>query len=297
MARIEATAPASSANLGPGFDALALALDLENRFSVETGEDGTSYTGVGGAELQPPGRDLFRVAFDAAFREQDLEPPTFALRSEVRIWPASGLGSSASAIAAGLAAANLLLASPLGPEQQLDLATRLDGHPDNVSAALFGGVTLATRDSFGMLWRRLPPPDLRAVVWRPAGRRLTEETRLRLPTHVSRPDAVQSMAHAALLFHAFSTGDWALLSRAVRGDRLHEPWRFPEIPGAASARERALGAGALTCTLSGSGPAVLALVRPEDAGRVEAALRTESHGATEVSTFALAERGAEARRI
>lgn len=277
MPRIEASAPASTANLGPGFDALAAALDLRNRFILQTGRRGSERTGIAAPELVQPRRDLFRRAFRAAHRQRGERPPEFSLRAEVAVPPGSGLGSSASAIAAGIAAANLLLRQPLDDAQALRLAAQLDGHPDNVAAALFGGVTLAVVDGETAIWRRVAAPRLRAVIWLPALRRRTREVRRELPPRVTRGDAVHSLAHAALVFHGFATRDWDLVALASQ-DRLHEPYRVPAIPGALQARAAAAAAGAVGTTLSGSGPAVLAICQEDAADAVADALRAVRSG-------------------
>lgn len=296
MTRIEASAPASTANLGPGFDALAAALELRNRFVLETGRAGTERTGIAAPELGQPGRDLFRRAFRAAFRERGERAPEFSLCTEVAIPVGSGLGSSASAIAAGISAANLLLREPLEPAGALRLACRLDGHPDNVAAALFGGVTLAGVDGARVIWRRLPAPPLRAVVWLPDLRRSTRAVRRELPRRVPRADAVHSLAHAALVFHGFAAHDWELVGQASM-DRLHEPHRLPRIPGALQARAAASAAGAISVTLSGSGPAVLALCQEHTADTVADAMRQvrAGDGPVEVRVLGFTGRGARAR--
>jgi homoserine kinase len=176
----------------------------------------------------------------------------------------------------GLAAGNALLGDPVDREGLLDLAAEAEGHPDNVAAALLGGLTVACRAGSRVLAIRLAvPPDLRWVVLVPELEGSTREARAVLPEAVPRADAVFNLQRLALLLAALGGSDARLLAAGME-DRLHQPYRQALFPWLAAVMEAALGAGALGCALSGAGPAVLAVARegaPEVARAMEAALR------------------------
>lgn len=257
--RVHVRVPATSANLGPGFDALGLALALHNE--VEAAEaDRVSVRIVGeGAGRLPSGADNVvargvRLAFDAAGR-------TFkgvALTCVNRIPPARGLGSSAAAWVGGLVAGNALLGDPLDRDGLLALAARAEGHPDNVAAALLGGLTVSCADGDRVTAIALPvPADVRWVVLVPAVASSTAEARAVLPDSVPRADAVFNVQRVALLLAALATGRSGLLPAALH-DRLHQPYRRQLFPWMPAVAEAARAAGALGCVLSGAGPSLLA---------------------------------------
>ena len=263
--RVRVRVPATSANLGPGFDALGLALAFYNEVSASEA-DGVSVTlsgpGVGGL---PTGSDNLvvrgvRMAYEAAAR-------TFkgvALACVNRIPPARGLGSSAAAWVGGLVAGNALLGGPLSRDALLALAARAEGHPDNVAAALCGGLTVSCAESDGrVIAISVPvPAALRWVVLVPELTNATAEARAVLPDAVPRADAVFNVQRVALLLAAVQTQRTAALAAALV-DRLHQPYRqrlFPWMPAVVDAAREA---GALGCVLSGAGPSLLAAVSGE----------------------------------
>ncbi len=291
--RVAVRAPATTANLGAGFDVFGAALALENLFTIETGREGFRLKGV---PVQPDlGRNLFHAALDRTAAELGGQAPKVAVTVDVAVPLRSGLGSSASAICAGVAAAQVLLSKHLAPAAALRIAAELDGHPDNVAACLFGGVTIATDDG---LVRRLPAPDLRAIVFYPGTELGTEAARRSLGREVLRADAVFNLGRASLLVYAFALQDYDLLSAACE-DRLHEPQRLPALPYAQEAREAALSAGALAMPISGSGPSLLALARPAQADAVALALQAVAarHAPARVLDLAFADRGTEAQAL
>lgn len=271
--KLEITVPATTANLGPGFDVLGAALTLRNRFALEVGGSGIRILGDASPELRDPQDNLFMKAFQAAHRIKGHFPPPVSLEMEVKIPLKSGLGSSASAIIGGIGAANALLPSPLSQQEVLDLASSLDGHPDNVAAAYLGGVTIASQDS-GLTVRRLDPPQLRAIIFHPGTTISTESSRASVPQRVSREDAVFNLGRVALLVFALAKGDDHLLGQAME-DRLHQSERLQALPGAEALFARAKEAGALACALSGSGPSLLFLSRQRDEERIVLAVETE----------------------
>jgi len=259
--RVHVRVPATSANLGPGFDALGLALALYNEVVAEE-RDGVTVTidGEGADRLARDAHNVVargvRLAYEAAGRPFK----GCALACVNRIPAARGLGSSAAAWVGGLAAGNALLGSPLSRDALLGLAARAEGHPDNVAAAVFGGLTVSCGTPQGVTAVTLPvPKNLAWVVLVPEVTSATAEARALLPRSVPREDAVFNVQRVALLLAGLQTALPAALSVALE-DRLHQPYRlklFPWMPTVAAA---ARAAGALGCVLSGAGPSLLAVV-------------------------------------
>ena len=257
--RVVARVPATSANLGPGFDCFGLALDLCNESTIDTDlEPHVSWSGEGEGELPTDGSDAVTRAMRSMADEAGRALPPLALRCANRIPLARGLGSSAAATVAGLAIADALLELSTSPTELIAMAAGLEGHPDNVAAAILGGFTI----SFGDGVVRLDPArDLSPVVLIPAHLRLpTTEARSILPETVTRADAIFNVARAAVGVVAFST-DPSLLAEALK-DVLHQPYRLPLVPEAADLFSRLRGAGIAVC-VSGAGPSLLAFETDE----------------------------------
>lgn len=285
--------PASSANLGPGFDALAIALSRYLVVTVET-------TGHHQIEALPArelgdGRDLVLEAMQALARLVGKRLPGCRIEVESAIPVARGLGSSAAAIIGGLLAANVLLGTPLTKEGIWRLAWQLEGHGDNVTAALYGGAVLALEGQAGPLARQVPiAAPLRAVLLIPDQPGYTSEARAVLPDQVTRQVAIATAARCALLVLALSTGQFALLGEAMADD-LHQPYRATLYPYLVDAIAAARSGGAYGACLSGSGPSVLALVAPDsaDAVRRQLARVVERHRmSAEVTILDIANEGA-----
>lgn len=290
--RAVVSVPATCANLGPGFDCLALALRLRNSFDVTLELDRANQL-RGGARVEALGRpedvrqlspgsdNLFVRAFRALCDHVGARMPPLAVRIDVQLPPSRGLGSSATAVVGGMLAANALLGDPLQREDLLNMAVSCEPghHADNVAAALFGGLVVAgAHDSEGrLLSLSLPvPPELRAVLFVPDMPISTTRSRSLLPARYSRGDATFNLSRVALLLAALQVGRLDLLATAM-DDRFHQPYReqlFPALrPLIAAARE----AGALGACLSGGGSSVLALAthRAEEArAAMEATART-----------------------
>jgi homoserine kinase len=260
--RVHVRIPATSANLGPGFDALGLALALYNEVTAAEA-DGVSVAIEGeGARRLPASRDnvvarAVRQAYEAAGRPFK----GVALTCVNRVPTARGLGSSAAAWVGGLVAGNALLGSPLSREALLVLAARAEGHPDNVAAALHGGLTVSCALGDGRIVTvTLPVPGgVRWVVLVPETTSATAEARAVLPPSVPRADAVFNVQRVSLLLAALQAGRLDALGAAL-DDRLHQPYRLRLFPWMPPVAEAARGAGALGCVLSGAGPSLLAAV-------------------------------------
>ncbi len=264
--------PASSANLGPGFDALGLALALHNELTIAEGEGVTvSVRGEGDRELATDGENLVARAARVVFEVADRPFRGLEIHCMNRIPLGRGLGSSAAAWVGGLLGANALLGAPLDRPALLTLAARGEGHPDNVAAALYGGMTVSCATASGVIAVSLPvPSSLSWVVLIPQLTCSTAEARAVLPASVPRADAVFNVQRVALMLASLQVLQTDLLRTAME-DRLHEPYRlrlFPWMPAVASAAREA---GALGCVLSGAGPSLLALVT-EGAARVADAM-------------------------
>jgi homoserine kinase len=255
--------PASSANLGPGFDCLAAALGLHLELEVEE-------TGAFGVETDlSVARGRENLCVQAFERLHPADGFTFRIRSAIPL--SGGLGSSAAAVVAGLMAADHLfeLDAPL-----LELASELEGHPDNAAAALLGGFVVCAE---GGAVRFDPPTGLEALAVVPREAVNTKRARAALPAEVPMVDAVFNVAHASLLVLGLARGDWDLVARGLH-DRLHQPYRGPLFPRSLELAGRARELGALGATVSGAGPTVLVWCFYEQTGSVCAALQREAEG-------------------
>jgi homoserine kinase len=253
--------PASSANLGPGYDSLATALGIHLELEVEeTGGELVVECDVPGVPL---GRDNLCVRAFLALRE-DAEGLTFRIRSEIPL--GAGLGSSAAAVVAGLVAADSMyeLDAPL-----FELAAAIEGHPDNVAAALMGGFVICAGDTPA---RFDPAPGLEGVLAIPPDPVPTEEARAALPDEVPVTDAVHNVAHASLLILGLTRGDLSQVGRGL-SDRIHQPRREHLYPRSMELVARAGELGAVGATVSGAGPTVLFWCHWQATGTVLDAVR------------------------
>jgi homoserine kinase len=274
--------PASSANLGPGFDVLAAALALHLELEVqETGEFAVR------TSLDVP-RDRRNLAVQGFERLAPADAFEFRICSKIPL--SGGLGSSAAAIVAGLMAADHLF------ELDADvfaLASELEGHPDNVAAALEGGFVV----SDGTRVHRFEPPmGLEAVLVVPSEAVATGVARAALPENVPLADAAFNVAHTALLVLGLSSGDWELIAAGLR-DRLHQPFRAHLYPRSAELIERAPALGALGATISGAGPSVLVWCHYEQTGRVMEALERDAGDWATVIRAPFESQGADVREL
>ncbi|MDE3111831.1 MAG: homoserine kinase [Chloroflexota bacterium] len=272
MSELRLRAPATSANLGPGFDSFALALPLLAEFEVRPAR-AWAVTVEGDGDGIPTGdENLFVVSARAVARAEKAHLPPQHVVQRSAIPGGRGLGSSAAAIAAGAVAANVLLGEPCDRRTLLRIAAEVEGHADNVAAALYGGVTVAIPTADGPIATRFAfPRAWRVCIFVPHRKLATKDARAALPAQVSRADAVFNLAHASALLAAILRADGALVSLAM-ADRLHEPARAKLVPGLDDVIAGARSAGAFGAALSGAGPAVLAFAPTRLAPRVVAAM-------------------------
>ena len=262
--KVTVRAPATSANMGPGFDCLGLALDIWNVITVEVGVEGFHISGQGEAELPRDRSNMVWQSIARVFREADRPMPTMSLTCRNDIPTARGLGSSSAALVGGLTAGNEICGRPFSQTDLLQIATELEGHPDNVAPALFGGMQIAVYDDDRVISAPVPIPDeLSAVLYIPSLPMPTEEARGLLGSEVPRSDAVFNIGRAALLVRAMACGDLKHLDIATE-DRLHQPARQTIFFPMKNIIRAALGAGALGAFLSGAGSTVLALATEKE---------------------------------
>jgi homoserine kinase len=264
--RAHVRVPATSANLGPGFDTLGLALAwYDDVTAVRSGSAlQIEVSGVCAADVPRDEHHLIVRAMDATFAELGEERGGLVLRCENRIPHGVGIGSSAAAVVAGVLLARALVhdgADRLDDQAALGLAARLEGHPDNAAAAQVGGFTIAWTEPTGVRAVRLEPAvSLRAVLLLPDSVLATATARGLLPASVPHADAVHAAARSALLVHAITTEPDLLL--AATEDRLHQAYREPAMPQTLALVARLRSAG-LAAVVSGAGPSVLVLGGPD----------------------------------
>ncbi|MBV9119501.1 MAG: homoserine kinase [Chloroflexi bacterium] len=283
--------PATSANLGPGFDCLGLALDLRLRVTCSPRLEGLHI--VSGDPAISAGEDnLIWQAMSRVFEFAGAASPGVELRIENGIPLSRGLGSSSAAIIAGLTLANELMGGGYSQQELLGVGLPLEGHPDNLAPALFGGLTVAVLAGENPIVARVPlprPPGVALFV--PDQPMATAEARRLLPESVPRADAVFNTGRSALLVAGLATGDFSVLRRATE-DRLHQPYRAAMFEAMPELIQAALDAGAAGAALSGAGSTIIALCegdpRPPSEAMAAAAARLEVAGAARTASIDLA---------
>ena len=281
--------PATTANIGPGFDCLGLALDLWNevRFSLEGDRVEVTMEGPDPAGLPRDESNLVARAFLRLCEEAGVAPPAgLRIHCDIRVPLSSGLGSSSTAIVAGLLGANALMGRPFDRDRILELAADIEGHPDNVAAALLGGLTIVVQKDDRLLTKKILVPEVHVALAVPDLPFSTRAARAALPTEVSMADAVFNLQRTPLVVEALRTGDYELLSQ-VMDDRLHQASRLKRIPGGRIAWLAAQNAGAAAVAVSGSGPSLIAFVSlATDASRI-ARVMVEAFAAEGVTAIPL----------
>lgn len=274
--RIALSVPATSANLGPGFDCLGIALSLRNTYILEPCDAAGLTVEIEGegADTLPRDRSNFTVeALEETLRRLGKTlPDGLRLHCRHEVPAGSGLGSSSAALVGGIALAYALASGgndiDFGAVFQQVAAE--EGHGDNAGPAVYGGLQAIGKGPNGFVSRSLPVAPLTVAVCVPDFHYVTTEARAALPPAISREDAVGNISRALLLVEALRTGDSGLME-VTAGERLHEPYRLPAIPGASAARQAALEAGASVVVLSGAGPGLLAFA-PEGHDAIGAAM-------------------------
>jgi homoserine kinase len=279
--------PASSANLGPGYDVLAAAVSLFLELEVE--ETGEFSFDTGGLDVSS-GRDNLVVRAFESLRSAD--GFAFRLRSEIPL--GRGLGSSAAAIVAGLFAADHLFELGLSKEDLLARATEIEGHPDNVAAAIYGGFVICGGGEGGApsAARFDPPGGLEGIAVIPAEEVSTERAREAIPAEVPLADAVANVSAASRLVLGLRTADLDLVAAGL-ADRLHQDRRRELYPRSLELVDGARELGALGATISGAGPTVLVWTTWQDAGKVAEALESRCAGWAEVKRLPFSPHGAD----
>jgi len=290
--------PATSANLGPGFDALGLALDLWNETTLTLADEfNVNAIGEGEGRIATGKNNLIiRSALKLAARV-DKSLPAFKAECVNLIPLSSGLGSSASAVVTGVLAGNALLGNLLSNEEILTLASELEGHPDNVAPALMGGLVVSMMENRTVTARQLPlNMDIFITVALPDIYLPTRQARAVLPGKISMKSAVHNISRSVLVTEAFRSGDIGLLGEAMN-DKLHQPYRLKLIPGAESAMDVAKEAGASAVALSGAGPGIIAFTSKAGSSVGEAMKRAFKKAGLESRIFEMkiSKRGAEIR--
>jgi homoserine kinase len=279
--------PASSANLGPGYDVLAAAVSLFLELEVE--ETGEFLLDPGGLEVSTGRDNLIVRAFETLHPADGI---TFRLRSEVPL--ARGLGSSAAAIVAGLFAADHLFELALSKEEMLVKATELEGHPDNVAAAIYGGFVICGpgEGDAPSAARFDPPGGLEGIAVIPAEEVSTERAREAIPAEIPLADAVANVSAASRLVLGLQTADLDLVGAGL-ADRIHQSRRRELYPRSMELVDDAAELGALGATISGAGPTVLVWTTWQEAGNVAEALEQRCAGWAEVRRLPFCPHGAD----
>ena len=261
---ISVRAPATTANLGPGFDCLGLALDIWNETSFEIGHSDLSISGEGENELVLDLNNLLYRGFAKPFEIIGRDVPAVSIKAKNEITLGRGLGSSAAAIVSGLIAGDKATGVGLSQDEILRLAAEIEGHADNVGPALLGGLQIVVSSNQEWVTSQVPiPKKISLIIFIPDKPVLTSDARSSLPETVTLDDAKFNIGRASLFVNSMAQGDIDHLGIATQ-DRLHQDYRAALLPGINSVMKGALSAGAACVFISGSGPSVIAI--SEDRG-------------------------------
>ncbi|MTV47446.1 homoserine kinase [Heliobacillus mobilis] len=268
--------PGTTANLGPGFDTLGMALDIYNFVELSETSQGVTVEveGEGASSIPRNESNIVLKVVRQVYQQAGKNPTGLHLKLINEIPVARGLGSSAAALVGGAVAANELCGNFLSDQEILEIVTEFEGHPDNVAPALFGGVVVSaqvtTSKGKEVVSRKIPPPyGMRAIVAIPEFHLATKKARGALPKEVPHRDAVFNVSRTSMVIMAIIHNDWDLLGKVME-DRLHQPYRMSLIPGMADVFEAARKAGALAAVLSGAGPTLIAFSRENTGGIAQA---------------------------
>ncbi len=257
---VRVKSPASSANLGPGFDCLALALDIWNEVTFELTGDRIEIINSGLKSAYIPDNDsnLLIEAAEKIYRSTGTALPRgIKIHSNTGIPVRSGLGSSSATIVAGMACANALLGSPYTVEQMIKLAGSMEGHNDSITASALGGLIITAGLSGDINYRRVFIPELPIVVCLPLMDKTTKAMRRLIPRQIDLSQAVSNMGNALMTVELLQSGELDGLNTVMQ-DKLHQPYRLPLIPGAQQAMDAAIAAGGKGAALASAGPSIIA---------------------------------------
>ncbi len=283
---VRVSVPATSANVGAGFDSLGLALSMHNVYTFSASDTVRIFSTDGTRIPTGPNNLVYRSA-RAVYDQLGLMLKGLRITQSNTIPMARGLGSSSACIVAGILGANALLGDKLTPRQMLTLATAIEGHPDNVAPALLGGFVTSVYDE-GQVYtvKKDIDAELAFAAFVPDFRLLTAKARAALPQMVAHKDAVYNLSRAALATAAFCDGDYALLDVATK-DALHQQYRLPLIEGGDEVMELAQDLGALGVYISGAGPTIMAVVHKDDTAFFDRAGQALATGSERLRRFAL----------
>lgn len=254
--------PATSANLGPGFDSLGIALNLYNKFTFEEIPDGLEI--IGSLDYENDKNNLVYTSMVKTFNYIGYKAKGVRINIESNIPVSRGLGSSGTCILAGIMGANEIAGSPLSIEDILNLATEIEGHPDNIAPGLFGGLTTSLMEGENIYCNKIDiAKGLKFVAIIPDFKLSTKEAREVLPDKISYKSAVENVSRVSLLISALSNGKFHLLKPALK-DNLHQPYRGKLIVGFEQILDKIYEYKALGAYLSGAGPTIMAITTEED---------------------------------
>ncbi|MCP5094420.1 MAG: homoserine kinase [Chloroflexi bacterium] len=257
--KVTVTIPATTANLGPGFDCLGMALSLYNHVTftaVSTPTHHITVTGVDADKVATDQTNLVAKSAEILFERVGKRPSGYTIHQQNNIPVGSGLGSSSTAILAGIFGANALIGNPHTRAQLLDIATELEGHPDNVAPAVYGGLVLGVQHQNQLHIEQFNTPPIQVAIILPDFHLLTSAARAALPSKISFNDAIHNIGRIGLLIRALETAAYDKLAIAMQ-DKLHQPYRIPLIPGMEAAFTAAYQAGAKGVAISGAGPSII----------------------------------------
>ena len=256
--------PATTANLGPGFDCLGIALDLWNELKVTEGDFSIEIEGEGMNQIPLDSRNLIVTGLEAVFNYIGKKPKKYSYICNNNIPFSRGLGSSSAAIVSGLLAGSVLSGANLDKEDLVNLASEIEGHPDNVAAAIYGGFTIGLKEQNKWIIDEVSiPKEVNAILFIPNFYIDTHQSRSNLPENISRSDVIYNIARVALLINSFNKQSFNLLNIATK-DKIHKPYRSGNIPGYQSIVKGAIKGGASGVYISGSGPTIVAITRGKE---------------------------------
>ncbi len=260
---VEVRVPATSANMGPGFDCLGIAVDMYNRFLVEEIEEGLIFEGCDDKFKNED--NLVYVAMKKCFEKTGYKPKGLRIKIESDIPVSRGLGSSAACVIGGVVCANELAGGVLNKQQLLDLAVEVEGHPDNINPAFCGGMTVSISEDKEVIYNKVNVKDgIKFCALIPDFTLSTEKARAVLPKNIDYKQGIYNIGRTALLITALNNGDFHLIKFACK-DKLHEDYRAQLIENFHSIKKECERLNCLGVFLSGAGPTIMVMLKKEDA--------------------------------